>query len=446
MKCFHELNPGVELLMNWHIIAIAHHLEMVRLGMIKRLIINLPPRSLKSIIGSVAFPAFLLGHDPAKRVIVASYASELAIKHANDFRTVINSPMYRRLFQDTRISKLKNTETELVTTRHGYRLAASIDGTLTGRGASTIIVDDPLKPSEALSDNRREKVNDFFFNTLLSRLDDKRSGAIVVIMQRLHMHDLTGKLLSSPEDWTHLDLPAIAIEDQRIPTGPELFHLRREGEVLHPDREPLAILESIKSQMGSDIFSAQYQQRPVPPGGAMIKRSWVLRYDSPPLPAPSSRCVQSWDTGSKDGPQNDWSVCTTWLVEKGKYYLLHVLRGRFDYPTLKNQAIGHAKVHKPYRIIIEDTGVGTALISELKREGLPVIKNRPVQSKITRMAVESAKFESGQIILPRQAPWLADLEAELFAFPNASHDDQVDSISQALADATSGYDSTYSWV
>ena len=200
-KCFETLAPGSPFYMNWHIYALAYQLEQVRLGKIRRLIVNMPPRSLKSIVSSVAFPAFVLGHNPTERLIAASYGADLAIKHSNDFRAILNSPWYRRLFPGTQISRIKNTEFEVVTTRSGFRLATSIDGTLTGRGGNIVIVDDPLKPIDALSDSKREAVNNWFSNTLLSRLDDKRTGAIIVVMQRLHTDDLTGTLLRSSNDW-----------------------------------------------------------------------------------------------------------------------------------------------------------------------------------------------------------------------------------------------------
>ena len=188
--------------MNWHICAIAYYLEQVRLGKIKRLIITVPPRSLKSIMCSVAFPAFVLGHDPSKRLIVASYSADLAIKHGNDFRTVVNSAEYHGIFPGMRISAMKNTQTEVVTTLNGFRLAMSVDGTLTGRGGDIIIIDDPIAALAALSQKSREHVVDWYFNTLLSRLDDKQNGAIVLVMQRLHEDDLAGVLLRGSDEWT----------------------------------------------------------------------------------------------------------------------------------------------------------------------------------------------------------------------------------------------------
>ena len=137
---------------------------------------------------------------------------------------------------------------------------------------------------------------------------------------------------------------------------------------------------------------------------------------------------------------NDWSVCTTWLLHENKYYLMHVLRERLDYPSLRARAIAHARAYNPYKILIEDAGVGTALSKELRNAGLSATAVKPERNKQTRMSIQSAKFESGQIFFPTQAPWLANFEAEIFAFPNARYDDQVDSTSQALDSDHSAFD------
>lgn len=431
-KTFHILAPNSPLLMNFHIRAIAYHLELVRLGIIKRLIINLPPRSLKSIMTSVAFPAFALGHDPSKRIIVVSYGSDLAIKLGNDFRIIMNDLKYQRLFPMTLPSRIKNTEMEFTTTKNGGRLATTIDGSLTGRGGDILIVDDPLKPAEALSNSRREYVNNWFNNTLVSRLDDVQNGAIIVVMQRLHDDDLTGTLLRSSEKWVHLKLPAIADEEQKIQIGHNKYHLRRVGDVLHAERAPKSILELMRS-LDPDTFGAHYQQAPIPPGGIIIKREWVRTYDQLPKRTSSSLVIQSWDTASKDGESSSWSACTTWLLHDGNYYLMHVLRERLDYPSLRERAIAHASVYKPRKILIEDTGVGTGLVAEMKKAGLPAIAVKPEADKKTRMKIQSIKFESRRVFVPVHAPWLAEYTAELFAFPNVRFDDQVDSTAQALA-------------
>jgi predicted phage terminase large subunit-like protein len=429
-KVFHVVNPSAVFQMNWHIRAIAHALEQVWLGNIKRLIITVPPRSLKSIMCSVAFPAYVLGQDPTKRLIVASYSADLAIKHANDFRTVVNSDEYHAIFPAMRISAMKNTQSEVVTTLNGFRLAISVDGALTGRGGDIIVIDDPIAALAALSQKSREHVANWFSNTALSRLDDKQNGAIVLVMQRLHEDDLAGVLLRSSDEWTVLSLPAIAEQDEQISIGNGQVHLRRAGEVLHPQREPREVLESMRAQLGTETFAAQYQQQPVPPGGAMIKRAWVRRYDQLPT---SGRVIQSWDIANKQGEDNDYSVCTTFRICDNRYYLVDLLRGRFDFPTLRRKVAELAKLHKASQVLIEDAGFGTALIQELKTADFSVIAVKPEHDKKIRMGIQAGKFENGQALFPKEAPWLRDLEEELFAFPSGRHDDQVDSISQALS-------------
>ncbi|HEX3494503.1 MAG TPA: phage terminase large subunit, partial [Methylocella sp.] len=271
--------------------------------------------------------------------------------------------------------------------------------------------------------------------TLLSRLDDKRTGAIVVVMQRVHIDDLTGFLLDQSDEWDVLSLPAIADCDEAIPLSAHRTYRRKSGEALSPEREPLDVLEAMKLQIGSDAFSAQYQQSPAPPGGAMVKRHWIKRYSE--LPPLSDRLftLQSWDTASKGGPENDWSVCTTWILARHKrWYLVDVWRRRVDYPTLKTAVQTLARQWNAKRVLVEDAGAGTSLVQELKGRVSGIIAVRTEGDKASRMAVASAKFEVGQDLLPERAPWLADLEAELFVFPCSRHDDQCNSISQALLD------------
>jgi predicted phage terminase large subunit-like protein len=287
-----------------------------------------------------------------------------------------------------------------------------------------------------LSQKSRAHVVDWYFNTLLSRLDDKQNGAIVLVMQRLHEEDLAGVLLRGSDEWTVLSLPAIAQQDEEIPIGNGQVHFRRAGHVLHPEREPREVLESLRAQLGLEIYEAQYQQQPVAPGGAMIKRVWVRRYDQPPK---SGQIIQSWDVANKQGEENDYSVCTTWRIYDKRYYLIDLLRGRFDFPTLRTKVSQQAKLHKASQILIEDAGFGTALIQELKTAHFSVVGVKPEYDKKIRMAIQSAKFENGQVFFPKEAPWLRDLEDELFAFPNGRHDDQVDSLSQALGHKIASY-------
>jgi len=429
-----DLLHGEPLLMNWHIEAMAHHLEQVRLGRITRLMINLPPRYLKSLVTSVAFPAWVLGQDPTTRLIVASYGSDLAVKLANDCRTVINSPRYKSIFPGLQISRMKNTESEIATTRGGFRLATSIDGSLTGRGGRILMLDDSLKPSDASSDTKREHVNTCFKNTLYSRLDDKRKDVIVIVMQRLHDDDLCGFLLKNSHDWVVLSLPAIALKDEQIPIGDGRFYDRRIGDVLHPERESKSDLDNIRAVLGEDIFAAQYQQCPSQPTGYMIKRDSLERYDRLPIRTKSHRVIQSWDTAIKVDATNDCSACATLLVDDQRnYYLLEVVRDRLLYPELKARAISQAKKHGPNTILIEEAGLGRMLIKDLKAAGLPAVGVIPEGDKLTRVSIQLEKFANRQVFLPRAAPWLVPFENELFAFPNGRYDDQVDALIQALA-------------
>jgi predicted phage terminase large subunit-like protein len=433
-KVFATLESGQTYVPNWHLEAIAYQLERVRRGEIRRLIINMPPRSLKSVTASVAFPAFVLGHNPARRIICVSYSGDLAKKHANDFRAVLEAPWYQALFARTRIGQ-KDSEAEIELTARGFRLATSVGGTLTGRGGDLIIIDDPLKPDDAYSEAKRNGANEWFKNTLLSRLDDKRTGAIIIVMQRVHMDDLTGFVTSESDEWEILNLPAIAEGDEVIPISGTEVYRRRSGEALSPVREPLSILQSMKVQLGSDAFSAQYQQAPVPPGGAMIKRHWIKRYVDLPTRHELSLVLQSWDTANKGGPENDFSVCTTWFITRDRrWHLVDVWRNRVDYPALKAAVRTLAARHGARRVLVEDAGAGTSLVQELLGEVNGILAVKPDRDKISRMAVVSAKFESGLIFLPDRAPWLADFEAELFAFPGSRHNDQCDSVSQALSD------------
>ena len=234
-RCFQDLNPQTRLATNWHLELIAAKLTAVPEGRIRRLIINLPPRHLKSLLASIAFPAWCLGLDPSAQILCVSYAQELADKLARDCRGIMMSPWYRRIFP-TRLAPHRQAVQEFITTRQGYRLATSTGGVLTGRGADIILIDDPLKPEEALSETQRQAANEWFDHTLYSRLNDKRHGAIVIIMQRLHEDDLVGHVLAQ-EQWEILSFPAIAEKDEEhrieMILEPRCFS-RRQGEALHP--------------------------------------------------------------------------------------------------------------------------------------------------------------------------------------------------------------------
>src|SRR6185437_710385 len=430
-RVFTHLDPHTPYLPNWHIDLIADRLTQVYEGRLRRLIINVPPRSLKSICASMAFPAWVLGKAPATRMVCASYGQDLSTKLARDCVAVMSAPWYQQLFS-TRLAATRSPATDFETTARGGRMATSVGGVLTGRGGDILIIDDPVKPDEALSEVQRKTANDWFDSTLYSRLNDKRTGAIVVIMQRLHLDDLVGHVLEK-EPWEVVTAPAIAPQEEEgaYETAFGARPKRRAvGEPLHPEREPLEVLHTLHNTLGEYVFSAQYQQSPVPMGGALIKTDWFTRYTEPP--ESFDRIVQSWDTANKQSELADYSVCTTW-GEKGKHcYLLHVLRKRLEYPELKRMIAVQATQWKARVVLIEDKASGTQLIQELRDEPYSVRAIKPEGDKVMRAVAQTALIENGFVHVPVSAPWLDDYLQELGSFPFAKYDDQVDSTAQAL--------------
>src|ERR1700730_7228686 len=281
------------------------------------------------------------------------------------------SEWYKSLFP-TRLSPQKQSAQEFVTTENGFRLATSVGGVLTGRGADFIVIDDPLKPDEALSKTQRVAVNEWFSHTLYSRLNDKSKGCIIIVMQRLHQDDLVGHMLEQ-EDWDLVRLPAIAEQDETHIIRTQYRTrtvIRKAGEALHPEREPLPVLEHLRRTLGEYNFAGQYQQQPAPLGGGMVKAEWFKTYPSNDLPVAFGLIYQSWDTANKNTELNDYSVCTTWGIKDKKLYLLDVQRERLDYPDLKRAVARQAARFNPKNILIEDKASGTLLIQELKQDGV----------------------------------------------------------------------------
>jgi predicted phage terminase large subunit-like protein len=221
IKVFETLHPNKKMISNWHLDLMVEYLKAVESGDIKRLIVNLPPRSLKSICINIAWPAWLLGQSPHIKIIAVSYNQQLSDKHSIDCRTIMQSDWYRQLFPDTIIARGMNTKGKFVTTYHGFRFATSTGGTLTGEGADVIIIDDPTSASAAFSNKQRRKTYEWFRGCLLSRLNDSMNGKIVLVMQRLHADDLTGMLLKSDtkDHWRVLKIPAVSYKKQTISFG-----------------------------------------------------------------------------------------------------------------------------------------------------------------------------------------------------------------------------------
>jgi len=435
---FQKLNPGSPYHHNWHIDCVAWYLEEVECGAIKRLIITLPPRYLKSFIASVAFPAWVLGQDPSKKIISISYSQDLVKNLSGDFRRVVDLPFYRELFPATLISRQKNTETEQLTTANGFRYATSIEGTLTGRGGNILIIDDPIKAGAVNSEAERTAVNAWFSNTVRSRLNSKRDDAIVVVMQRLHENDLVGHLTERDDHgWTVVNIPAIETVDTiyRIGNGAEnRTYFRKQDEVLQESRETRENLAETKQDIGSYLFTAQYQGQPASMEGNDIKREWLRWYAEAPEREEFDAVVQSWDTAGVDGELNDFSVCTTWGVKGNQYYLLHRLRQKLDYPALRARAISLARHYRASIVLIEYAGTGISLRQEMRQAFHAYYpKRRPVGDKRTRVVGVTSLIEDGRVLLPQDALWKDEFLKEILGFPGGRHDDQVDSLVQFLS-------------
>ncbi|WP_290846101.1 phage terminase large subunit [Henriciella sp.] len=430
---FDQLNTGTPYLDNWHIRSISWKLEQIRSGACKRLIITVPPRSLKSFTVSVAWPAFLLGHEPTSNLMCVSYGEELASDLARQCRRLIEETDYARIFPRTRLAR--TAANDLETTQGGRRFATTNGGVLTGRGGDIIIIDDPQKPEDAQSEVKRRSTIKWFENTLSTRLNHKAEGAIILIQQRLHEEDLAGHLLSKG-GWDHLDLPAIAEHDERIEIDQDEVHVRKEGEALHPERESLADLDRQRQEMGSYAFSAQYQQRPVPEAGNLIQPSWFRRFEDAPEIKPGVRTIQSWDFAVTDSAGSDFTVCLTALVHRNQIWIVDICRTKLNYPAQKRLYGELARKWRPQSVLLERAANGQPLLDDLRANGVPGIMSpigiKPNGSKVERLSVYSGRIEAGDVHLPRKAPWLDAFLHEMAAFPNGKHDDQVDALSQLL--------------
>ena len=389
----------------------------------------MPPRHLKSIIASVALPAWYLGHNPSERVVAVSYSADLARTHANDFRRVVNDPLYQAVFPKMRVSR--ETDSEIQTTLRGRRYATSIQGTLTGRGGNLIIIDDPLKPGDAASDVSRNRVIEWYRSTLVTRPDDKQLARTVVVMQRVHVDDLVGYLLEQDAGFEVLNLPAIAQSTATYDLGGGRTHTREMGDLLHPAHEPADVLLGIKKSMGSMLFSAQYQQAPEPVGGKIIKRK-MLQYYTEVERRSTDRIVLSWDIALSESETGDYSAGVVLLNRGETYYVLEVLRGKFPFEKLKEKILDMKERHGKATLLIEKSPISHGLIQSIQEKRVNVVEITPDRDKRARLISQIDLFEGGSILLPKDAPWLDAFEAELLSFPGR-HDDQVDALTQGLA-------------
>lgn len=434
-RVFAELEPESKLVWNWHLDYLAHELDLFCHGITQRAIINLPPRHLKSTLVSVALVTWMLGHNPALKVICISYGDQLAEQLSRQRRKIMSSSFYRELFPETLLDSRNQSVGYLATTAGGAILTTTVGGVITGFGADVIVMDDILKPEEALSGTQRRRVNDWYSNTVVSRLNDPETGRILLVMQRLHEDDATGMLLQKG-GFKPIVLPAIAEADAtyryRTLFGKQAY-FRRAGEALHPARVSLDTLNHLKATLGPYDFAGQYQQRPAPAGGGKIQAAWFVKVPPGDMPKKYDRILQSWDCANTIEDSASYSVCITIGIVDKKAYLINVFRKRLEYPDLKRAVIRQAEIHKADVVLIENKAAGMQLIQELRHGELyQVAPFDPKGKKEDRMLAQTYSIENGMVHVPADAHWLPDFLDEMEMFPNGRHDDQVDALSQAL--------------
>jgi predicted phage terminase large subunit-like protein len=429
---FQTVDPGTKYKHNWHIDLICAYLEALTFGELgsQKLIINIPPRFLKSIIVTVAWPAWLLGRDPSEQILTSSYSSKLSVDHCMSCRLVTQSPWYRATFPDVELASDQNEKSRFKTTEQGLRAATSVGGASTGMGGNFLIVDDPLDPERAASEAERTTANNWIDQTWSSRKNDPETAAEVVVMQRLHQNDVTGHLLEQG-GWEHLKVPQEATVQEYFSIR-DFKHCRKPGELLHPERMGQEHVDDARRRLGTSGYEAQQQQEPTPPGGDMVKLDWFRRYRTAPARSEVEFLRFSLDTAYKEKDLNDPSVVGVWGLYQNVHYLLYVWRDRVGYPKLRHVVKNMAAQWHPDEIIIEDKASGQSLAQDLAEDGWPAIPIKPEGDKVVRMDNQAPMIEAGLVAVPEQAPWLHKYEQELLHFPRGEHDDQVDMTSQYL--------------
>jgi predicted phage terminase large subunit-like protein len=407
---------------NWHHALICKALEDVFYGKTKRLIINLPPRYSKTELAVLNFITWCFGLVPDCEFIHTSYSSTLAENNSSNAQQIMVHEGYNELFPETMLAS--SAKAHWKTTAGGVLYATGSGGSVTGFGAGkmregfggAIIIDDPHKANEAGSDTMRNGVIDWYQNTLSSRTNNPETP-IILIMQRLHESDLAGWLLAggSGEEWTHLNIPAINEKD----------------EALWPWKHDIETLRQMEKS-SPYVFSGQYMQRPAPLGGGIFKTAWWQWFN--PAAAPKfRRIVQSWDTAFKTKEANDYSVCTTWGETDTGFYLLDIWKDKVEFPDLKRMVVALGAKWKPNALLVEDKASGQSLIQDLRRETrLPIIPIRPTMDKVARANLVTPLIESGRVHLPEGHPEVANFVHSAAQFPNGAHDDDIDSVTQAL--------------
>lgn len=431
-QAWHVVEPATEFVDGEHIRLICETLQRTGPGGIQALVINIPPRCMKSLLTCVFFPAWKWIIAPGTRFLYSSYSLQLATRDSIKCRRLIESPWYQERWRDRyKLATDQNSKSRYENTKGGHRVICSPDSSTTGEGGDYIIVDDPVNVTDALSDSEREKVVEWWDTSMSTRVNDPATATRIIIGQRVHVEDLSGHCLQTG-NYFHLCLPA-EYEVKDYNDQPKLISDFRtiEGQLLWPERLSQEFLDGQKAALGSYSYAGQYQQRPTPPGGVIIHTDWLRYYEH--LPEKLDTLIQSWDLTFTNSKTSDFVVGQVWGRAGANFYLIDQVRGRFDFPETIKQ-IKALSVRYPQATIklIEKAANGFAAIATLQNEVPGLIAVPATKSKEARLIAVAPLFESGNVYLPQGTAFLDAYTQELTAFPSAPHDDQVDATTQAL--------------
>lgn len=443
---FPVLHPGKPLDHADYLDVLAWVMMGVENGKHRRVIINLPPRHMKSLMVSIFYVAWRLGRDPSAKFITISYGDDLAHDHSGITRTLMQSPVYRRIFPGTVLDK--KAVDHIRTTKGGHRYATSVGSDITGFGADEIIIDDPMQPDDAASEQVKERVRSWVQSSVLTRFDDQRKGALILVMHRLAPDDLSATM--EPQADFVLKLPLVAGKEPPITHNGRIVMRRQPGDILSPLRMDMADVEQLKASLPKYVWDGQYQQRPTLGGSGMLSIDRFRRYDVA-KPPKFELTMHSWDVGATIG--GNASVCTKWGLVRDNddvdtLYLLQVVTLKLELPEVRAAIKAEHHRDKPALILIDERGVGMGLYQELRREGYRNVLGstetedaierdgkagtRPSASKIERFGRAILAIDDGRVVIPSEAPWLERFLYEVAAFPNVADKDQVDSMAQII--------------